>query len=96
MQTRKSSNHVAVRVADVEVLLDVSEMQTYLQNDHHVVYLNKRPMAGIGSRAGEVRCQECERALLDAAYRFCSLGCKVRSPSVHASVPVPVTITLAY
>lgn len=62
----------------MEDLLQVSDVQHYHLNGHFAVFLKKRPMAGRG-RAGEVRCEECERTLLDAAYRFCSIGCKVRS-----------------
>ncbi|OEL32408.1 hypothetical protein BAE44_0006573, partial [Dichanthelium oligosanthes] len=80
MQIRKSSGHAVVRVEDVERLLNVTDVQPCLLNDHHALFLNKRPMAGQG-RTGEVRCEQCERALLDATYRFCSIGSKVRSPS---------------
>nr|CAB3449187.1 unnamed protein product [Digitaria exilis] len=76
IQIRRSSNSNVVRVADVEDLLQVSDVQPYLLNGHAAVFLKKRPMAGKG-RAGEVRCEECERTLLNAAYRFCSIGCKL-------------------
>ncbi|CAO2037513.1 unnamed protein product [Urochloa humidicola] len=76
IQIRKLSGHGVVRLSDVEELLDMSGVQPYLLNGHHVVFLNKRRMAGQG-RAGEVRCEECERALLDVKCRFCSVGCKL-------------------
>lgn len=85
MQIRRSSNSNVVRVADVEDLLQVSDVQPYLLNGHAAVFLKKRPMAGKG-RAGEVRCEECERTLLNAAYRFCSIGCKVRSICICISL----------
>ncbi|RCV05077.1 hypothetical protein SETIT_1G052900v2 [Setaria italica] len=53
------------------------------------VFLNKRHMAGQG-RAGKVRCQECEWALLKAACRFCSIGCKL------AALPKNLDFTVSF
>ncbi|XP_025806636.1 uncharacterized protein LOC112885190 [Panicum hallii] len=89
IQIRKLFGHGVVRVADVEALLNVSEMQPYLLNCHHVVFLNKRPMAGQG-RTGEIMCAECERAILDAACRFCSIGCKL------AALPDDLDFTVSF
>ncbi|RCV05078.1 hypothetical protein SETIT_1G053000v2 [Setaria italica] len=89
IQIRKLSGHGVVRVADVEALLNVSDVQPYLHNGHHVMFLNKRPMAGRG-RAGEIRCEECERALLDVACRFCSIGCKL------AALPEDLDFTVSF
>ncbi|TVU21100.1 hypothetical protein EJB05_30715, partial [Eragrostis curvula] len=76
IQVRKSSRHSVVKVKDVESLLGVGEVQTYTINNDLVVFLNKRPIEGKG-KAGENRCMNCDRALLNKEYRFCSLGCKV-------------------
>ena len=77
LQIRKLSGHNAVKVDDVQHLLSVSFVQTYLYNGGYVVFLNRRPMYGLGNR-GVFHCEECERGLLDKAYHFCSFGCKVR------------------
>ncbi|CAL4889453.1 unnamed protein product [Urochloa decumbens] len=89
IQIRKLSGHGVVRVSDVEALLDMSGVQPYLLNGHHVVFLNKRRMTGQG-RAGEVRCEECERALLDVTSRFCSVGCKL------AALPEDLDFTISF
>ncbi|XP_004954678.1 uncharacterized protein LOC101775185 [Setaria italica] len=73
---RKSSSHGLVRVADIERLLNVSLVQTYLVNGEEAVFLDKREISGKG-RAGTTRCEECSRGLQDLASLFCSLGCKV-------------------
>ncbi|KAG0532142.1 hypothetical protein BDA96_04G083200 [Sorghum bicolor] len=75
IQIRKLSGHNAVKVDDVQHLLSVSFVQTYLYNGGYVVFLNRRPMYGLGNR-GVFHCEECERGLLDKAYHFCSFGCK--------------------
>lgn len=83
LQIRRSSGNNLVRVEDVKHLLNVSLVQTYLNNGFDAVFLNKRPMSGHG-RPGASRCEECERGLQDEDCRFCSLGCKVRR-SLHAA-----------
>jgi hypothetical protein len=86
IQIRKLSGYGVVRLADMEALqLNVSDVQPYIHNGHLVMFLNKRPMSGRG-RPGEIRCEECERALLDDKFRFCSMGCKVRSTWIIISV----------
>ncbi|GJM90420.1 hypothetical protein PR202_ga06698 [Eleusine coracana subsp. coracana] len=83
VQVRRSSNHNAVKVKDVEALLNVDGVQPYLINSENAVFLNPRPQSGNG-RHGEHRCKDkdCDRALLDDAYHFCSLRCKP-SRAVH-------------
>nr|TKW37524.1 hypothetical protein SEVIR_1G052300v2 [Setaria viridis] len=76
-QIRKSSSHGLVRVADIERLLNVSLVQTYLVNGEEAVFLDKREISGKG-RAGTTRCEECSRGLQDLASLFCSLGCKAK------------------
>jgi hypothetical protein len=75
--SRKSSKHNVAKVKDVEAaLLSVEEVQPYLINNEMVLFLNARPQIGKG-KPGVYRCDDCYRALLDEAYRFCSLRCKV-------------------
>ncbi|CAL5059789.1 unnamed protein product [Urochloa decumbens] len=95
IQIRKLSGHGVVRVSDVEALLDMSGVQPYLLNGHHVVFLNKRRMAGQG-RAGEVRCEECERALLDVTSRFCSVGCKGWFAILLTALPEDLDFTISF
>ncbi|KAK3152330.1 hypothetical protein QOZ80_2BG0157470 [Eleusine coracana subsp. coracana] len=78
MQVRKSSGHNVVKVKDVEALLNVDGVQPYLINSEDAVFLNPRPQSGNG-RPGEHRCKDrdCDRALVDGAYHFCSLRCKL-------------------
>ena len=86
VQIRRLSGHNIVKVDDVQHLLSVSLVQTYLYNGDHAVFLNRRPMSGQGKH-GASHCEECERGLQDEACRFCSFGCKVRhlSRSIHAA-----------
>ncbi|KAF8654009.1 hypothetical protein HU200_062151 [Digitaria exilis] len=82
MQIRRSSYHDVVRVSEVEDVLDITAVQTYVINSARVLFLNERPQPrGAGAAAGKAagspyNCEICGRALLDP-FRFCSLGCKL-------------------
>lgn len=76
LQIRKSGAHGMVRVNEIKHLLNVSYVQPYLLNGVDALYLDKRPMAGMG-RAYSNRCEVCNRGLPYSHTRFCSLGCKV-------------------
>uniref|UniRef100_A0A0E0G373 PLATZ transcription factor family protein n=1 Tax=Oryza nivara TaxID=4536 RepID=A0A0E0G373_ORYNI len=84
VQVRRSSYHNVVRVSELERALDLTRVQTYVINRDRVVFLNKRPQAPRNGRcaaAAAVACAACEacgRGLLDVAFRFCSLGCKLK------------------
>ncbi|CAL5059792.1 unnamed protein product [Urochloa decumbens] len=55
VQVRKSSAHCMVRVSDVEHLLSVSQVQTYLINGEEAVFLDKREMSALGCKVKRSR-----------------------------------------
>ncbi|WVZ69935.1 hypothetical protein U9M48_018649 [Paspalum notatum var. saurae] len=85
IQIRRSSYHDVVRISEIEDILDISDVQTYIINSARVVFLNERPKirsSGFSipkapSSSGH-SCEMCGRGLLDA-FRFCSLGCNLKS-----------------
>ncbi|CAL9248996.1 unnamed protein product [Arabidopsis halleri] len=74
-----------LRLFDIQHYFDCSEIQTYKINGEKAIHLNSRPQAkdarpSTKSKNG-ASCVTCKRYIQDRPNRFCSISCKISTPS---------------
>lgn len=79
LQIRRYVYNDVVRLQDIDKMVPCGGVQTYIINNARVVFLNERPQPR-PSKGSSNGCETCDRSLQDN-FRFCSVGCKVKSLS---------------
>ncbi|CDF40879.1 unnamed protein product [Chondrus crispus] len=83
--------HDVLLAKEAAALLDVSDVQSYLNNGNRVVYIDRRAQPKSKLAPHAKACAVCSRTLQDP-YRFCSVFCRLahaNDPAAVATLPVP-------
>ncbi|KAL9666435.1 hypothetical protein QQ045_000767 [Rhodiola kirilowii] len=78
IQVYKSSHATCFRKHDIRKIMNISLIQSFINNSHHVVYI--RPRKSNGHRNGVQainRCTVCSWELKSDTDIYCSISCKV-------------------
>ncbi|MCO5559202.1 hypothetical protein L7F22_012797 [Adiantum nelumboides] len=99
LQVRKASHADGVRVENVCKLLDISSIQTYIINNHKIVFLLRQTKGKLAAKPvdGTVaarHCQTCGRLLSDLV-KFCSIKCKLLGVRRQQEIGMPITLSLS-
>eukprot|EP00177_Eucheuma_denticulatum_P004624 GFKZ01008413.1.p1 GENE.GFKZ01008413.1~~GFKZ01008413.1.p1 ORF type:complete len:322 (-),score=43.88 GFKZ01008413.1:620-1525(-) len=83
--------HDVLLAKEAAMFLDISDVQSYLNNGNRVVYIDRRAQAKSKLAPHAKACVVCSRTLQEP-YRFCSVFCRLafaKDPAAAESVPVP-------
>ncbi|KAH7444082.1 hypothetical protein KP509_02G063700 [Ceratopteris richardii] len=99
LQVRKASHADGVRVENISKLLDISGIQTYIINNHRIVFLLRQAKGKLaakldGTSTVSRHCQICGRLLSDLV-KFCSIKCKLLGIRRQQEVGDPASLSLS-